>query len=537
VSRTTLALRPRIRAAFAAVLALVAAGAASALPAPAATRSAAAGRVSQIAAGHPTRSVEVIVRLAAGRTEAEGRAAVLRHHGRVTGELHIFNGLVAQLRARDAVRLQGDPAVAAVSLNAPVKQSINTKDLRTAYPYAADAPPAWNNSSGGGSATGLGVGVAVIDTGIAGALPDFRTSSADPSSRVIGSAVVNPLATTAADTYGHGTHVAGIIAGNGNRRPDTDPLRGQYIGIAPQANLVSVKVADDTGGATVLDVIYGLQFVVDHKADYNIRVANLSLESTDVQSAATDPLDAAAEAAWFAGITVVAAAGNHGADADSVSHAPGNDPYVITVGGVDDMGTPKRDDDAVASWSSRGVTQDGYAKPDIYAPGAHIVSNLAPGSEFASLCPDCIVSGEYIRAGGTSMAAPVVSGVAALILQRNPSLTPNQVKSLLVRTAYALPGDIGEADADVAVRHAPDSSLPSANQGLTPSTLIDATTGGIDYTKSSWSRSSWGGAPSALTADWARSSWSCDCSTTSTGDIDPTRSSWSRSSWSTSWTK
>jgi serine protease AprX len=536
VSRTTLRLPPRAGAALAAVLALLAAGAVGTLPAAAAPVGA-TGRVAQIAAAHPTRSVEVIVRLAPGGTETDGRAAVRRHHGRVTGELHIFNGLVARLRAHDAVRLQGDRAVAAVSLNAAVKQSITTKDLTTTYPYAANALSAWNNNSGGGSATGAGVGVAVIDTGIAGELPDFRASATDPTSRVIGSAVVNPLATTAADTYGHGTHVAGIIAGNGNRRASSDPLRGQYIGIAPYANLVSVKVADDDGAATVLDVIYGLQFVVDHKADYNIRVANLSLESTDVQSATTDPLDAAAEAAWFAGITVVAAAGNHGTASDAVSHAPGNDPYVISVGAVDDMGTRVRDDDSVASWSSVGVTQDGYAKPDVYAPGAHIVSNLAPGSAFASLCPDCVVSGEYIRAGGTSMSAPVVSGVAALVLERNPNLTPNQVKSLIVRTAHALSGNIAEADADVAVRYAAGSNLPSANQGLTPNILIDSATGDIDYTKSSWSRSSWGGAPSALTADWARSSWSCDCSTTSTGEIDPTRSSWSRSSWSTSWTK
>jgi serine protease AprX len=147
------------------------------------------------------------------------------------------------------------------------------------------------------------------------------------------------------------------------------------------------------------------------------------------------------------------------------------------------------------------------------------------------------VSGEYIRAGGTSMSAPVVSGVAALVVQRNPNLTPDQVKRLIVRTAHALPGNVPEADADVAVRDAANSNLTSANQGLTPSTLIDPATGGIDYTKSSWSRSSWGGAPSALTADWARSSWSCECSMTATGEIDPTRSSWSRSSWSTSWTK
>ena len=210
---------------------------------------------------------------------------------------------------------------------------------------------------------------------------------------------------------------------------------------------------------------------------------------------------------------------------------------MISVGALDDVGTRTRDDDSVASWSGRGVTQDGYAKPDVYAPGAHIVSTLAPGSAFASLCPECVVSGEYFRAGGTSMSAPVVSGVAALALERKPNLTPNQLKSLIVRSAHSLPGGVAAIDADAAVRNASASNLPSANQGLTPNTLIDPTTGGIDYQRSSWSRSSWSSSPSGLTAAWARSSWSCECSMTATGEIDPTRSSWSRSSWSTSWTK
>ena len=148
--------------------------------------------------------------------------------------------------------------------------------------------------------------------------------------------------------------MAGIIAGNGNNRPDSDPLHGNYIGVAPDANLVSIKIADDEGDATVLDVIYGLQFAVDFKDDYNIRVVNLSLESTEAQSYKTDPLAAAAEAAWFNGIVVVAAAGNRGSDSDAVKYAPGNDPYVISVGAVDDQGTKSTGDDALASWSSRG---------------------------------------------------------------------------------------------------------------------------------------------------------------------------------------
>jgi serine protease AprX len=135
------------------------------------------------------------------------------------------------------------------------------------------------------------------------------------------------------------------------------------------------------------------------------------------------------------------------------------------------------------------------------------------------------------------MSAPVVSGVAALILERHPWLTPNQVKSLIVRTARGLTNGNGAVDADAAVRNSSSSYLPSANQRLTPNVLIDPATNGIDYQRSSWSRSSWSSSPSGLGAAWARSSWSCACSTTASGDIDPTRSSWSRSSWSTSWTK
>ena len=223
------------------------------------------------------------------------------------------------------------------------------------------------------------MGVAVIDTGIAGDLPDFRISSTDKRSRVIGSAVVNPDATTAGDRYGHGTHVAGIIAGDSDGRDVGDSKKGRFSGVAPGANLVSIKVSDDEGNATVLDVIAGIQFAMDHKAEYNIRVLNLSLESTVAESYKTDPLDAAVEAAWFDGIFVVAAAGNRGPGGDAVRFAPGNDPYIVTVGAVDDQGTKEIGDDLPATWSSRGTTQDGFSKPDIYAPGAKIVSTLAPG--------------------------------------------------------------------------------------------------------------------------------------------------------------
>ena len=147
---------------------------------------------------------------------------------------------------------------------------------------------------------------------------------------MIVSAVDNTNATDATDGYGHGTDVAGIIAGNGDNRAASDPLHGQYAGVAPNANLISVKVSDEAGATTVLQVIYGLQFAVDHQAQYNIRVVNLSLDAATPQSYLTDPLDAAAESAWMHGIVVVAAAGNRGSAPDAVQYAPANDPYVIT---------------------------------------------------------------------------------------------------------------------------------------------------------------------------------------------------------------
>ena len=480
----------------------------------------------------PDHIATVIVQMRAGETEQAARAAVERGGGEVVGELPIINAVAARMPAARARALASDPRVKAVSANAAVKPkalvNFDPNKMFTAYNQSAKSSNLWN------SATGRGVGVAVIDTGIAGDLQSFRTSQSNPASRVVQSVVVNPYATTAADTYGHGTHVAGIIAGNDGTRPKSDPLFGKYAGAAPNANLISIKASDDQGNATVLDVIYGLQFAVDHKADFNIRVVNLSLESTDPQSYKTDPLDAAVESAWFNGLVVVAAAGNRGTAADAVRYAPGNDPYVITVGAVDDRMTKGVSDDLVTTWSSRGTTQDGFAKPDLYAPGAKIVSNLAPGSAFASMCPACIVNGTYIRAGGTSMSAPIISGIVAAILEKRPTWTPNQVKGALLNTTRTIAGG-REVDGLNAYNASSDKLF--SNRGLVPNTLVDGTTGAIDYTRSRWSRSSWRTAPSELTASWARSSWSCDCSLDASGAILGTRSSWSGMSWSTDWRK
>jgi len=479
---------------------------------------------------------KVIVQMESGASAASAIAQVRDSGGSITGKLAIINGFGAELSADAAARLAKADGVKAVTRDGAVEpQDVKASDLLTAYPFSTTATQSWNASL---PATGKGVGVAVIDTGIAGDLADFRVSQSDTRSRVVATARINPGSTKAGDQYGHGTHVAGIIAGNSFNRSSLDLLRGKYAGIAPDANLIDVKVSDDDGNATVLDVLYGLQFAVDFKDQLGIRVVNLSLESTVPQSYKVDPLDAAVEAAWFKGLVVVAAAGNRGVAADAVSYAPGNDPFVLSVGGTDDAGTRNLSDDALASWSARGVTQDGIAKPEINAPGARIVSNLAPGSAFGSMCPTCVLTGGMIRAGGTSMAAPMVAGAAALLLERYPNLTPNQVKGVLVESARSLPGGLPGLDTYGALKRVEAGNVPVANQGLTPNPLVSAATGEIDYSRSSWSRSSWSSATGSQSADWSRSSWSrSSWSSTDSSGVETSRSSWSRSSWSTSWTK
>jgi serine protease AprX len=468
-----------------------------------------------------------IVELRPGVSLDQGRALVRGAGGRPTGSLPLIRSVAARLPARARVGLARDARVASVSVNARVRsqgQACDANGLATAYPGSVSAPTAWR------AATGKGVGVAVIDTGIDGRLPDF--SAADGTTRVVASAVTNPDATTALDTYGHGTHVAGIIAGDGNRRA-SDPGH-KYMGIAPSADLIAIKASDDAGNATILDAIYGLQFAVDHKDDYNIRVVNLSLSSTEAGSYRTDPLDAAVEAAYFSGIVVVAAAGNRGAEDGAAEYAPGNDPFAISVGAVDDGGTLERWDDVPTDWSTLGTSQDGFARPDIAAPGAHIVSTLAGDSAFADACPTCVVDGDYIRLGGTSMAAGVVSGVAALMLERHPEWTPDEVKSTMQATARDIPGDVEEVNAVSAVYST--TPAPGPDEQPVPNDLVDDPSGAIDYTRSSWGRSSWGSAPEELVADWARSSWGCSsCAESDGADAETARSSWGEFSWASRW--
>jgi serine protease AprX len=281
---------------------------------------------------------------------------------------------------------------------------------------------------------GAGVGVAVIDSGIA--------SSEDFGDRIVASYdFTNDAAATApSDAYGHGTHVAGLIGSAGHLDAGVT-----YQGIAPQVRLISMKVLDGTGSGRTRDVIRAVEYATAHHSSLGIQVINLSLGHPIYESATRDPLVRAVEAASRSGILVVIAAGNYGYDRASGQSeyggilSPGNAPSAITVGAVMTENTTPRGDDLVAPYSSRGPTwYDGSAKPDLVAPGHGLVSNAAPGSTLYVNYPSARVSTSYLRLSGTSMAAAVMSGAVALIVEANrtahpgaPPLTPNAVKAIL----------------------------------------------------------------------------------------------------------
>jgi serine protease AprX len=283
---------------------------------------------------------------------------------------------------------------------------------------------------------GRGIGVAIVDSGVAAAHDDLGNN------RVVHFADFVNRQALPYDDYGHGTHVAGIIAGGGQS------AGGARRGIAPGAHLVALKALNASGDGNVSQVIAAIDYAVRHRATFNIRIINLSVAAGVYESYNTDPLTLAARRAVDAGIVVITAAGNLGRDASGATQyggitAPGNAPWVLTVGASNDNGTVDRRDDTVASFSSRGPALiDGAQKPDLVAPGVGIESLAESGSVLYQTRPAARRWGTvrtstepYITLSGTSMAAPVVAGTVALMLQANPSLSPQSVKTILQRTA------------------------------------------------------------------------------------------------------
>ncbi len=288
---------------------------------------------------------------------------------------------------------------------------------------------------------GSGVGIAVIDSGVNAAHDDLATSS-----RVAQFVDFVHAQAGAYDDYGHGTHVAGIIAGDGF------DSSGARSGIAPGARLVVLKALDASGGGSISTVIAAIGYAIANRTAFNIGVINLSIAAIVSEPYTVDPLTLAAQAAVNSGIVVVAAAGNNGRSATGRGQyggitAPGNAPWVLTVGASSHMGTIDRSDDTIATFSSRGPTAiDASAKPDLVAPGVGIESLTDPSSTLYSRMAPYLLPGTvsttylpYLSLSGTSMATPVVSGTVALMLQANPSLTPNAVKGILQYTAQVYP--------------------------------------------------------------------------------------------------
>lgn len=336
---------------------------------------------------------------------------------------------------------------------------------------------------------GAGITVAVVDSGIA-YHNDFKVSGSTNQYRIIAKDYFSGSGSSD-DLYGHGTHVAGILGGNGAMS------NGKYRGVAPGVNLINLKVTDKDGMTYESNVVNSLQWVYNNKDVYNIRVVNISLNSTVAQSYHTSPLSAAVEILWFNGIVVVVSAGNNGtADGPSTIYPPANDPFVITVGASEDKGTAGLADDTLAVFSAYGVTEDGFVKPEIVAPGRNIVAPLAQkASTVYEAHPLHRVGDYYFRMSGTSMSAPVVSGAVALLLQDEPNLTPDQVKYRLIASANAdwagyLPTQPGSGclDVEAAVN---GSTTESANTGIAVSMMLTTGSDPVVWDSVGWNSVGW----------------------------------------------
>ena len=495
--------------------------------------------------------------------------------GTVTSVVSTTTGLVNGL-----LNPWGDPVTDKVALGTD-GQNHPELDPGSLYTVtnAIGARTVWSQTDSTGRAvTGRGITVALLDSGVAPVAgldgtgkvvhgPDLSLETNSPDLRNL-------------DTYGHGTHLAGIIAAHDSTA--TNPLTGaplpssssQQLGVAPDAQLLSVKLATADGSTDVSQIIAALDWVTQHRNDAaaKIRVVNLSFGTDSVQPYQIDPLTAAVENAWHHGIVVVVSGGNEGTNAGRLTD-PAMDPYVIAVGSSDpNKTTTGWATPTVSSFSNSGTAQ---RHVDLVAPGTSIASLRDPGSYVDTYHPEGLVagdrSGRLFRGSGTSQAAAVVSGAVALLLQINPNLTPDQVKAALMRSAgpvvggTALTSGAGELNvsaaasyvrrwpldptpfqaaaiaADVA-QNAPialgTGSLEAARGG---SHLVDPVTGTVlsgevDVQGGAWSAAAWGFASRAGTA-WQGGTWNGNTwSGSGWNGADWVDSAWSGSDWSgTSW--
>jgi serine protease AprX len=394
-------------------------------------------------------------------------------------------------------------------------------------PYAAGVDAQWTAVANAGDRPPA---IAIVDSGVDDTLPGLGGA-------VVQSATLTSLPQSAgADSYGHGSFVAEVAAGH---------APGE-AGAAPTAPIVSLDVMDDNGMALTSDVIAAADWIYTHKNESRIRVANFSLVGSANSTFQYDPLDRALERLWLSGVVVVTAAGNYGNGvAGDVALAPANDPFVITVGASDTLGTLDKNDDLAAPWSVFGHTYDGFAKPELAAPGRYIVAPVPTDSTLYRTRTDRIVAPGRLQLSGTSFAAPLVAGVAADLLALHPQWTPDQVKGALMWSAAPAPAStplsvgVGLLDATAALtvndppnpNAALDEFVVSDPTGISTPVFDTASWGTAVQANASWGTASWGTA-SWGTASWGTASWG----TASWGTAYWSSASWGTASWGTaSW--
>ena len=284
-----------------------------------------------------------------------------------------------------------------------------------------------------------------------------------------------------------------------------------HAGVSPTSNLVSLDVMNDQGEATVADIVHACDWILANKSAYNIKVANFSLHAVNRASVLFDPLDQAVEKLWLNGVTVVAAAGNYASNgqASGVPYAPGNDPFVITVGADDTNNTLSTVDDFAAPWSAWGYTPDGFTKPDLSAPGRYIIGPVSAGTGLALSRPSNVVSTGWMELSGTSFSAPMVAGAAAELIAQHPSWTPDQVKGALMvsanPTAAAVSGSLGVGELNLAQANL-IATPPNPNAGL-DKYLTSNSSGARVFNAAAWQAAALTN-PAWDSAAWSDAAWS-----------------------------
>ena len=501
------------------------------------------------AQAHPSQIFSVIVQGKNGTKSSSVANAVVdstdAKPGKAKGLKRTFSsvsGVSARLTGAQIVELAGQKGILAITPDSKIRLSVTNGGFSSNQNWvtAASAADSW-------SGTLRPPAIAVVDSGVQACRADFNDTGAGCNTRVVARVTMTSLLpNSSGDGRGHGTLVAGLAAG----------ARDGYAGVAPTAPIVSIDVMDDNGMAVTSDVIAAADWILANKSRYNIRVANFSLQSTVSGSFMYDPLNKAVEKLWFNGVVVVVAAGNYGVDGlpTTVAYAPGNDPFVISVGAADLNGTPTaRGDDFAAPWSAFGYTLDGFAKPDIGAPGRLLVGPVQATATMPLEHPERVTAPGYMWMSGTSFAAPLVSGAAAQLLAKYPNWTPDQVKGALMLTARSTAAGtalgVGELNVKGAYQFDYSSLVggtpPNPNAALNQYVAADgagalafdsaswsnAATADASWNQASWSQASWNQA-SWASASWNQASWaSASWNAASWSSASWNAASWAAASW------